>query len=110
MNLYKIRNGIIEVEKVAKEARCGWRKLNGGFYNRNPMTSFIHLEETYLTTDVNEAISWAKDIRNYLNHLTQVSMASISDIDFWIDGGSVEDEKPKSRMIHLRERLRKAPN
>ena len=100
MILYKVRNGIIEVENVLKETKCGWRQLNGGFYNKNAMRGFIHLDETYLTTSIEEAGLWAAETRSYLSSVMQVSIASISDVDNWAENGAYEDEVPKSRFVY----------
>ena len=95
-----VKNGIIEVEKVARETKCGWRQLNNGFYNRNELGDFVRLDTRYLTNDFEEAVIWAKKIRSYMLDVIQVSRASIDDIKNWNENGAYKDELPKSRMVY----------
>ena len=100
MILYIIKNGIIEVEEVAKETKCGWRQLNNGFYNKSELGEYVYLDKKYLTTDYDKALSWAKKIRSYIADVIQVSSASIDDINNWNENGAYQDELPKSRMVY----------
>jgi hypothetical protein len=99
MILYKVRNGVITAESVVRETKCGWRTHIGGFYNKCRMGRFIHLDETYLTTNYEEALTWQKRTIGLLNDIIQVSRASKSDIDFWIEIGSDEGNIPDSRYV-----------
>lgn len=100
MILYKVRNGIIEVEKVLKETKCGWRQMNNGFYNRNTLGKYVYLDETFLTTDLQEALQWAKDIKTYLTDMIQVANASVDDIATWVENGQYDLDLPKSRIVY----------
>ena len=95
-----VKNGIIEAEKVVRETKHGWRQLNNGFYNRKELGDFVYLDTRYLTSDFDEAVSWAKKIRAYMSDVIQVSSASIDDINNWNENGAYQDELPKSRMVY----------
>lgn len=100
MILYIVKDGIIEVEKVVRETKHGWRQLNNGFYNRSRLGDFVHLDTIYLTSDFEEAVKWAERIRSYMSEVIQVSSASIDDIKNWNENGACQDGIPKSRIVY----------
>ena len=95
MILYIVKNGIIEAEIVARETKRGWRKSNNGFYNRNELGDFVYLDTIYLTSNFEEAVSWAIKIRSYMSDVIQVSSVSINHINNWNENGAYKDELPK---------------
>jgi hypothetical protein len=100
MILYNVRNGVISVDSVLRETRCGWRTKIGGFYNKSKMGKFVRLEETFFTTDYKEAIEWQKRTLSLLSDILQVAQASKSDIDFWLEHlDSDELNMPDSRYV-----------
>jgi hypothetical protein len=98
--LYNVRNGVISVDSVVRETRCGWRTKIGGFYNKNRMGKFVRLEETFFTTDYEEAVEWQKRTLILLSDINQVARASKSDVDFWIEHlDSDESSIPDIRYV-----------
>ena len=97
MILYAIRNGVITVKSVKKETTCGWREHNNGFINRRVLGKWVSLDTTYYTTDLEEAKLWVNKTTTHMYDLLQVSKASVSDVEFWEDGGMNENDSPKSR-------------
>lgn len=103
MVLYTVNKGVIEVQKVVRETKCGWRDLHGGFINRSSLgeNQRINIDLVYHTTDAKEAVRWAKRIIGYMDSVIQVARASIYDVEDWIGSGVDEDAPPKSRIVEL---------
>ena len=98
MVLYEIYQGVITAMSVLRESEAGWRQHNNGFIKKRSLSSnVIDLGAAYYTTDKVVATHWQQKVIDRMHDVIQVSLASKSDLEFWVSQGCDESNLPKSR-------------
>ena len=98
MILYQVRYGIITVHSVKRRTRTGWAAHNGGRIRNEVTNHAIDLVVSYFTEDYKEAIKKAKSSREQMAFMLQISQASSSDVESFVEHGEQEASLPSSRM------------
>lgn len=101
MIIYKVQCSIVTPIKVEKETKTRWIKKSGGYINKpnqNAKPSVYSFGSEHYFSSAEKAISYSKAMRIEADNALQVSLASYSDLETWIEMGMNENNLPEARQ------------